>query len=261
MKNADKRAFAELLGGLLELYGRKISPSAAELWWSAFEQHDLSEVRAAFSRYTQDPEQGRYPPTPASVLGCINSASVRLGADEAWALALGTFDEAATVCVTDEILEAVAAAAPVMETGDKIGTRMAFKAAYERITSQRRMAGAAPKWRLSMGWDAEQRAQVAQEALRLGRVTEEQVRDYLPAPAPSGPAAAVAGLLTGNVVQMPVGEDAKARANLRRLRDAISAGLSRDDHRDKAAERETFIDRKRAALDALAKLQGDNSAA
>jgi hypothetical protein len=257
VNQSDKRAFAESLGGLLELYGRKITPAAAGLWWGAFETYPLAAVQAAFSRYAQDPEQGRYPPTPAAVLGCLpNHGPDRLTADEAWSIALETFDEAATVCVTDEILEAVAVASPVWETGDKIGARMAFKSAYERITAQRRQHGQSPTWQLSLGWDVEQRGLVAQEALRLGRLSHDQVKHYLPAPKAEGPARVVAGLLTGNVVEMPLSEDAKQRANLSRLRDAVSAGLKDARKRDPVEDRRDFLERKRAALEDLERIKG-----
>lgn len=257
MKPSEKREFADLLAGLLELYGRQITPAAAGMWWSAFERHALSDVRAAFNRYAQDPEQGRYPPTPAAVLGCLpsHSAGERVGADEAWALALKAFDESETVCATDEILEAVAAAAPVWEIGDKIGARMAFKASYERLTTERRQHGIRPTWRLSIGWDTEKRAQAAQEALRIGRITEEQALPYLPAPKAQGAAHAVAGLLTGRVVEFPVSEDAKTRTHLKRLRDAIAGALDGDPKRDQVADRDAFRRRKREAVEAIERMQ------
>ncbi|MCK7579852.1 MAG: hypothetical protein MZV65_31945 [Chromatiales bacterium] len=37
MKPEERREFGELLMGLLELYGRQVTPSAAGLWWGAFE--------------------------------------------------------------------------------------------------------------------------------------------------------------------------------------------------------------------------------
>jgi len=258
VNQSDKSAFANLLGGLLDLYGRQLTTAAAGLWWGAFEAYPLDAVRASFSRYTQDPEQGRYPPTPASVLGFLPSTgTARLSADEAWSLALSAFDEADTVCVTDEILEAVAAASPVWESGDKIGARMTFKSAYDRIVGERRQRGAAPVWRLSLGWDGERRTLAAQEALRLGRMTEDQVQAYLPAPPAAGPAAAIAGLLSGKVVAFPVDDDALTRKRLAQLREAINGGESRKPASDPVAEREAFNRRKREAVEAIARMQSE----
>lgn len=260
MKPEEKREFGELLMGLLELYGRQVTPSAAGLWWGAFERYPLAEVRTAFSRYTQDPEQGRYPPTPAAVIACLPSqtTTARLTADEAWAQALAVFDETASVCTTDEILEAVASASPVWELGDKIGARMAFKSAYERIVADRRMRGLQPTWQLSLGWDRANREHVAQEALRLGRLPLEAVQDYLPAPEPQGPAAAIAGLLTGkNVVALHEMADAKARAHLGRLRDMLKGKKGAEPERDPVAAREAFERKRQEALEAIARMQAE----
>ena len=259
MKPEEKREFGELLMGLLELYGRQVTPSAAGLWWGAFERYPLAEVRTAFSRYTQDPEQGRYPPTPAAVIACLPSqtTTARLTADEAWAQALAVFDETASVCTTDEILEAVASASPVWELGDKIGARMAFKSAYERITSDRRLSGIAPTWRLSLGWDVARRERVVLEAMDRGLITQTQAQQHLPPPEPVGPAAAIAGLLTGasNVVEFP--GDAKARAHLARLREALAAGQDGRREQDPVAERESFERKRQEAMDAVARMQAE----
>jgi hypothetical protein len=258
VNHPDRGEFATALAGLMDLYARPLSPASITLWWGAFAPYPLPAVKAAFSRYVQDPDQGRYPPTPAAVLGCLPSTGpARLSADEAWALALGTFDEAATVCATDEMLEAVAVAAPVWAGGDKIGARMAFKGAYERIVAQRRAAGTPPRWSLSLGWDAEQRAQVAQEALRLARLPLEQVQAYLPAPPAAGPAAAVAGLLTGKVVDFPAPTEAPARQRLAALRAVIAGAARPSPDRDPAAERQDFAQRQREATAALERLQAE----
>lgn len=259
MKQQDKRAFADLLSGLLDIYGRQLTPASAGLWWAAFERYELAEVGVAFSRYTQDPEQGRYPPTPAAVLGCLAVAGSRPSADEAWALALASFDESETVCLTDEMLEAVAVASPVWEIGDTVGARMAFKGAYERIATERRLRGQSPSWTLSLGWDAAKRTRAAQEALRLGRLTLDKVKAYLPEPEPQGVAAAVAGRLCGNVVPFPVDDDAKTRRRLADLLDVIRGNLPDDQppRRDPMAERERFEMRKREALAALASRQAN----
>ena len=241
MKHDEKREFSQMLAGVLELYGRQATPAALGLWWSAFERHPLPEVRAAFSRYIQDPEQGRYPPTPAAVIGCLPATpgSARLSADEAWALCLQSFDESDTVVTNEAIDVGRAAALPVFEAGDKIGARMAFRGAYERA-----MSGGQPvTWRLSVGWDREKREHAAERAVSAGWLTHEAVRDYLPAPKPEGIGAAVAGLLTGNVV--PIRDpDETVKARLAEVREILG-------HVDAPPEpdrRDAFAARKRSEL-------------
>lgn len=263
MKLSDKRAFADMLAGLLDIYGRTLTPASAGLWWAAFERHSLEDVGVAFSRYTQDSTQGRYPPTPAAVLGCLptSMADTRLCADEAWALALEALDETASVCLTNEMLDAVVVAKTVWETGDKIGARMAFKGAYERITSERRMQGRAPTWQLSLGDDAEGRVRAAQEALRLGRLPLERVKAYLPPPPITPEGAAIAGLITGNVVALPNAGD-KIRRKLAEIRAAIEPEKDRSELM--AEEREKFEERKRKMVrqveDLKKRMGGDGAA-
>jgi hypothetical protein len=164
-------------------------------------------------------------PKPADIIAIVEKAHHRLSADEAWAIALESFDESATVCVTEEMLEALGAAQAVWEYGDKVGARMAFKGAYERITSERRNQGIAPQWQLSLGWDQERRTAAAQEALRLGRMPLEDVQTFLPAPAPTGIGAQIAGLLAGktNVLAFPSDQDAKNRRRMQELREHLAA--------------------------------------
>ncbi|MBK5963128.1 hypothetical protein CCR95_03225, partial [Thiocystis minor] len=187
-------------------------------------------------------------------------------ADEAWALALDTFDEAATVCVTDEILAAVSASAPVWNSGDTVGARMAFKAAYGRLVSEGRASGQTPRWQLSLGWDAERRTVAAQDAVRSGRLTAKQVRAHLPAPRAEGLPALMAGALTdrSKVIALPLDADAVTRQRMRALREAITGRVAPVDATatpaaQDAAERQRFAQRKRQALDALERLAAQKS--
>jgi hypothetical protein len=121
------------------------------------------------------------------------------------------------VCVTEEILLAATAAAPVWERGDRVGARMAFKAAYERLVVERRQQGQAPGWRLSLGWDPTQRIEAAQRAGAAGWLPANAVRHLLPAP----DAASAPKRLTGSVVVMPQSEAASTRQQLWTLRELI----------------------------------------
>ena len=130
----ERHAFSDLLDEIGEQYGRTVSGSVKITWWRLLSDRlDLAALREALDRHLLDSERGRFFPQPSDVLAKLEHAhGQRPDADEAWALALDTFDEAATVCVTDEILSAVGASATVWNIGDKVGARMAFKAAYGR---------------------------------------------------------------------------------------------------------------------------------
>jgi hypothetical protein len=238
MNDTDKAVFTQILAGTLECYGRAVTPSAIGMWWAALVRYDMREVRLAFTRYVQDPEQGRYPPTPSGILAQMTGAGLWIGADEAWALCLESFDEAATVCLTDVILEARSAAWPVWATGDTIGARVAFRAAYERIVQTRRMEGRAGRWQLSVGWDADRREQAARAAVAAGRLSHEAIAGYLPGPEITPEGRAIAGLLTGSAeVPEEVGETTRRR--LAELRASLS-GRRRDGPSAAEVERERF---------------------
>lgn len=144
--------------------------------------------------------------TQQSIIERINQADGRPGANEAWGIALSAFDEAQTVVLNDEITEAMGAARPVMDSGDDVGARMAFRDAYERIVRNNRTSGAQPKWYPSLGHDPLLRVDAIKAAEERGLLTHSQACAYLPAPITAEEqqrGAAIAGLLTGTQTPMP----------------------------------------------------------
>jgi len=144
--------------------------------------------------------------TPQTIIDRINQDDGRPSANEAWGIALSAFDEAATVVTNEEINEAMAAARPVMQGGDDIGARMAFRDAYERIVRQNRTKGIRPTWYPSLGTDPHHRTTAIEAAREQGRLTHDQARVYLPAPMTAedqARGAVISGLLTGATAPMP----------------------------------------------------------
>ena len=260
----SKQRFSQLMDELGLIYDREVSVSLKKLYWEDLPARSFAQIEAAFHAHRRDPERGRFFPKPADLIAKMQilRTDQRPEADEAWALALDTFDEAATVCVTDEILAAVSASAPVWNSGDTVGARMAFKAAYGRLVSEGRANGQTPRWQLSLGWDAERRTVAAQDAVRSGRLTAQQVRAHLPAPCAEGLPAMLAGALTdrNTVIALPLEADAVTRQRMRALREAIAgrsapaAATATPAALDAAAERQRFAQRKQQALDALERL-------
>jgi hypothetical protein len=265
----ERQAFSDLLDEIGEQYGRAVSGGVKITWWRLLSDRlDLTTLRAALDRHLLDSERGRFFPQPSDVLARLEHAhGQRPTADEAWALALDTFDEAATVCVTDEILQAVSATTPVWNIGDKVGARMAFKAAYVRLVSEGRASGQTPTWQLSLGWDAQRRTLAAQEAVRSGRLTALQVRAHLPAPRAEGLPTLIAGALSdrNRVIALPLDADAVTRQRMRALREANAGRIAPVDETATpaataaAAERQRFAQRKRQALDDLERLAAQTS--
>ena len=52
MDTDDFDRFAELLGGVFELYGREASPFAMQVWWEALRPFDFSAAKVRFPPVT-----------------------------------------------------------------------------------------------------------------------------------------------------------------------------------------------------------------
>lgn len=192
MRKEDFDGFSSMLDGVCSLLSRgAYTPNAQNtaLFFRALARFDIATVRAGFDAHVSDPKNGRFVPTPADIIGQIEGIAAKDGrpeADEAWALALKCIDEMQTVVWTAEVAHAWGIAKPVLDLGDKVGARMAFKAAYESAVENARAAREPIDWSVSLGFDEKARNAVISEAVALGRVSNTLLE------APSGP---VAGLL------------------------------------------------------------------
>jgi len=187
MVEADLTQFGELLDAVCSLLSRgTYRPNAVNtaLWFSALAEYDLDTVRAALHAHVRDPERGRFVPNPADIIAQIRGraeADGRPGSDEAWALSLTAQDEAETVVWTHEMAMAWAIAQPVLQAGDKVGARMAFREAYDRLTQEARRLGEKAVWSASLGFDVARRTVAITEAVRLGKLSRSELQ-ALPAP-------------------------------------------------------------------------------
>jgi hypothetical protein len=172
-----------MLTGIFEVYGRPApSAEAQAVWWRILRNYALADVSQAFGVYTRT--EPKFPPTPAQVLALLGEGQGdnRPTADEAWAIALGACDEADTVVWTEETAQAFDAARPVLDLGDKVGARMAFKGAYERLVEAARRDGKPMTVRVSLGWDGERRVAAINAAVTSGLLPVPQAAAFLPAP-------------------------------------------------------------------------------
>jgi hypothetical protein len=183
-------------------------------------------------------KSSRFPPTPADICAIIDSrcGNEHIGSDEAWTIVLSSFDEDDPIVMTDEIFEARVIAYSVWLAGDKIGTRMAFKDAYERIV---KTAGK-PKWRLIVGNDKSRSIEpVLKEAVRKDRLTQDEAAKYLPAPL--GDTTDVK-LLPGETV-----DEAKLRrANIRRMVEISNETLKKAEQEEKQRKAEEAAKKRQA---------------
>lgn len=168
MVETEKQQFANIVRAtMLVCGGDAPEPDVLRIWWASLQAFDISTVSAAFSQYAQ---RGKFAPKPSDILEIIDRMNPdgRPGADEAWAMI--PKDEYTSAVLTDEMASALAVAQPLLNDGDKIAARMAFKDAYSRIVDSNKLAGILPKWFPSLGMDEGGRASVIADAVRLGRL-------------------------------------------------------------------------------------------
>lgn len=149
-------------------------PVATAVFFRALAAYPLPAVLAAFDAHVSDRDRGRFPPVPADLIAQLEKHAAddgRPGSDEAWAIALASADERETVVWSVEMAEAFTACRPVLEAGDEVGARMAFRQTYERLVAAARHAGREVEWDASLGADPERRALAIAAAARAGRTT------------------------------------------------------------------------------------------
>lgn len=215
MRQADFNEFAELLTAAFDLIGKTpaaklVSPTAQALFFQSLGKYPLPIVRTAMAAHIQ---RGKFTPTPADIIEQIETAAHRdnrLGAEEAWALALTSQDQSDTVVWSTETAEAFRIAGPVLAASGAISARKAFLEAYERLVAAARAAHEPVQWVTSVGWD------MGKRKLALGRAVK---AGFLPAPA------AVALLPAPEQEREPMTDD--ERAKLRKVLDLLADGAEK----------------------------------
>lgn len=209
----------EALGVCFEILGQEARPAVLAVLACDLEPYGEQRVLAGLDLLRRE-YSGKV--TLAAIIEKIQQADGRPGVGEAWALAVGAADERNTVVWTPEIAQAWNQAAALYEF-DKFGARKAFEEAYQRATRAAIGECKPVTWTASIGWDGQARDTALQDAVTAGRLTHQQVSAFLPAPAASGVAAEVAGLLTGKTSTTQLSNE-EQRARLAAAREAIYAG-------------------------------------
>ncbi len=181
MENFEKPQFMQLLKQTMGAYGKALPETSILMaWWETLQQYPIRVVASAFVSYCD--ENGEFAPVPAGIAKRCKLSDGRPGVEEAWAIALTSQDEADTVVWTQEAAEAFAICQPVLDMGDDVGARMAFKEAYTRIVMQARSASTQVRWSASLGWDMTRRTAALTKASVAGLLAAPVVAALLPPP-------------------------------------------------------------------------------
>jgi len=238
-----------------EVMGQQLTQAAALLMIDDLREYDESALSGALRACRR--EGGRL--TVASIMKHLQAADGRPGKDEAWAIALSASDEFETVVLTAEIRQAMTFSNPVLAGNDKVGARMAFMSAYERMVTIARAEGRPAVWEVSLGFDAGRRVTAIESAVRAQLISPDRGAKYLAdlriAPTTED-GQAIAGLLTGEVRPQA---SAHVREKLGEVRSILAASKIRKERQhEKELQRkrvDTYL-RKRQARAAVAQLRG-----
>lgn len=167
MKQQEFNQFAQLWSDTHEIMagGKVFSNRNMAMIFDDLSDYSFEIVSKAIKIHRK---QNKFAPTAADIIEIVGnySGSKHIGAEEAWAIALESFDEYSTVVWTQPIAEARGAAYGLFLDGDKVAARMAFKDAYARIIK----TADEPRWIVNEGFDKARRADAVKQAVLLKRL-------------------------------------------------------------------------------------------
>lgn len=164
---------SEAVAVTLELTGTTLSEVAARMMADDLARYPEQQVMGALTRCRRE-LKGRL--TIADVISRLDDG--RPGVEEAWAML--PKDEQTTAVWTVEMSQASAVVHDLLDRGDEVAARMAFKEAYSKACQLARDRGEPVSWSASLGWDKGGREPVLMAAVVAGRLSQEQVAIYLP---------------------------------------------------------------------------------
>lgn len=250
MRQTDYDPFCKMLRTCLLMWGDAPAAEVSAMWFRILSDHDLSTVQAAFNGHMRDPVNGKFAPKPAHIIEQIQRAEKddgRPGPEEAWALSLAAMDENDTVVWTRECAQAWGACRPVMNLGDEVGARMAFREAYTRLVADARSNRDPVAWEVSEGFDKDKRRIAVCSAVEAGRIN---AGHHLALPNEGHTLL----LSASSAITKSIPPD--VREKLKQLRDWYTAPALDVDHT--AAEREKLAEKKRAMAARVAEYQRQN---
>lgn len=176
--NDRLQQLTEIVVATAEVLGQEITATGAAMMARDLSDYDDGLIADALKACRRE-LTGKL--TLAAIINRIERGDGHPEPNEAWAIALNSTDEAATVIMTEQIGKAMAAARPVLELGDKVGARMAFLEAYRREVDIARQRREVAGWQVSLGWDSDSRQHVLDDAVQRGLINHKQA-PQLPAP-------------------------------------------------------------------------------
>lgn len=68
MKQDDKDIFGQMMTGIAEIYGKKLSAPLLEIYWHLLTKYSLSQIKSALEKHMLNPDAGQFMPKPADII-------------------------------------------------------------------------------------------------------------------------------------------------------------------------------------------------
>lgn len=76
MNQNQESSFIEMLSGIYEFYGKKLTAPVIGIWLQAMRGYDLHAISDALGRHAMNPDSGQFLPKPADVVRMIDGGTV-----------------------------------------------------------------------------------------------------------------------------------------------------------------------------------------
>jgi len=172
--NHEEKAMAisQMLTVVAEVMQNSITPSAILLMTDDLMNFELPVIEKALHRVRRECRQL----IPQEIFSRIDDG--RPNVEEAWAML--PRDESQTVIWTEEMAEAYGVCSALLEEGDKVAARMAFKEKYAALLAQAKAEFKPAKWSATLGTDKTAREDALELAVETGKLSAEHARQLLP---------------------------------------------------------------------------------
>jgi hypothetical protein len=166
-------ALLEAVAVTTELCGRTLSDGAARVFVDDLSVYPEQQVMGALKRCRKEVRGAL---TVADVVSRLDDG--RPGVEEAWAMLPKS--EADSAVWTTETSQAFGAAVGLLDAGEQVAARMAFKEIYLRLVQQSRDAAMPVEWHVTLGHDPKARDGALANAVHAGRISMDHARKFSP---------------------------------------------------------------------------------
>lgn len=163
----------QAIAATAELCGTPLSEPAARLLLADLSGFDDAPVLTALTKCRRE-LRGRL--TLEAIISRVDDG--RPGVEEAWAML--PRDEATTTVWTQEMASAWGTVQELIDEGDTIAARMAFKETYMRLVAEARESHTPPKWSVSLGHDVIGRKTALLMAVAKRRISADHACALIP---------------------------------------------------------------------------------